>query len=106
MNQIITPAVVRRMAALSRLRLTDAELASATKNLASILNYFASIQDIDTKDVTTYDNATQLTNITREDKVRSEVLCSCATLLALAPASRGDHIQVHAVFDVSTTNNQ
>ncbi len=106
MSQIITPAVVQRMAALSRLRLTDTELASATRNLTDILNHFASIQDIDTKDVPTYDNATQLTNITRADREQSEVLCSCATLLALAPASRGDHIQVHAVFDASTTNNQ
>lgn len=106
MSQIITPAVVKRMAALSRLRLADAELASVTKNLTSILNHFSSIQDIDTEDVPTYDNATRLTNITREDKVRSEVLCSYATLLALAPASRGDHIQVPAVFDASTTDNQ
>ena len=106
MSQIITLAVVRRMAALSRLYLTDAELASATKNLTDILNHFASIQDIDTKDVPTYDNATRLTNITRADRKQSEVLCSCATLLALAPARRGNHIQVPAVFDASTTDNQ
>lgn len=106
MNKVITPAVIRRMAALSRLRLTSAELASATKDLTSILNHFTSIQNIDTKDAPTYDNATQLANITRADKARGEVLCSCATLLALAPASRGGHIQVHAVFDASTTDNQ
>ncbi|MFH1353732.1 MAG: Asp-tRNA(Asn)/Glu-tRNA(Gln) amidotransferase subunit GatC [bacterium] len=86
------------MAALSRLQLTNDEIVNATRDLTNILNHFATIQNIDTEDVPTYDNATGLTNITRADEAVNEDLCSCAVLIKAAPATRKKHIQVHAVF--------
>lgn len=95
----INKNIVERMAALSRLHLTDNEIVGATQDLTNILNHFATIQNIDTEDVPTYDNATGLNNITRADEALSEELCSRKTLIKAAPASRQEHIQVHAVFD-------
>lgn len=102
----VNKKIVKRMAALSRLRLTDAEITSATQDLTNILDHFSCIQNTDTKDIPTYDNATGLTNVTREDEAKSEELCSCADLIKAAPQSRRGHIQVHAVFDdANTTDN-
>ena len=95
----INKKIVKRMAALSRLQLTDDEISSATKDLTNILDHFSTIQNINTEDVPTYDNATGLTNVTRADEAKSEELCGCEALIKAAPAARKKHIQVHAVFD-------
>lgn len=94
----LTPAAVARIAKLVRLGITDGAAAQAARDLSKVLDHFATIKTIDTDGVPTYDNATGLANVVRDDAVRSEQHCSVQTLLAAAPAVRSRHMQVKAVF--------
>lgn len=95
----ITPEDVKHIAALARLGLTDEEIKQAAKNLSNILDHFSQIQAIDTTNVPTYDNATGLTNVTREDKAEPDAHGTCQTLLKAAPNTKDGHIKVPAVLN-------
>lgn len=95
---IITPQDVERIAALARLGITKEEVQGATHNLSNILNYFSTIQKIDTSGAFATDAPSSRANITREDIAVPEVLCSTAELLERAPLTQSSQIKVRAVF--------
>ena len=67
----ITPAEVRHVATLSRLALSDEQLAKFTGQLESILEYVAKINRIDTKNVEPMAHALPIHNVLREDGVEA-----------------------------------
>lgn len=87
------------MAELSRLELTDDELTQATQNLEGIFGHFSAIQNLDTTNVPTSDDASGLVNVSREDQTKSEELGTHGALLAQAPQVKKGQIQVKAVFN-------
>lgn len=93
----ITPQEVSRIAALSRVGLSDEEKKDVAAKLDGVLEHFTSIQAIDTTNVPAADAVSGLTNIARPDKV-GEPLCTPAALLAAAPATVRNHVQVKAAL--------
>jgi len=76
----LTPDGVRRIAALARLDLTDAELDLFARQLTSILEYADSLQAVDTAGVAPFDirigdgvwrDDTPVTSLSREDALRN-----------------------------------
>lgn len=99
MSAAVTPEEVKKVAQLGRLGLTDEEITRATSQLSGILDHFSEIQKIDVKGVPTSDDVTGLKNVTREDEVKSEVLCSTEALLAAAPETKDGQFKVKALFE-------
>ncbi len=95
---VINKDIARRMAELGRIGLSGGELAETVKDLEKALNNFSSIQKVSTKNVPTYDNATGLTNVTRQDQAAKERLAGSDDLVKAAPDNREGYIKVHAVF--------
>lgn len=100
----ITPEEVRSIARLSRLALTDEEVAQTTKDLSGILGHFSAIGDIDTANVSPLDDASGLSNITREDIATPNILCSPKDLLEQAPRVHEGYVQVPGVFEESSVS--
>ena len=99
MSEQISEDDVRRIAALARLGLDDAEVARATKDLQGILQHFSQIQDIDTTDVPMAADASGLKNVVRSDEAHPEVLTKHATLVDAAPDTKDGHVKAKAVFE-------
>ncbi len=69
----LTPAIVRHIAMLARLRLTDAEVEKFTPELAAILTYVQKLQEVDTENVEPTAQVTGLHNRFREDVIVADV---------------------------------
>ena len=94
----ISEEEVQRIAKLARLGVTDEEVTAATHDLGNVLENFAQIQSIETKDVPMATDTSGLTNITREDEAAAEVLASHEELLERAPDTKDRQLKVKAVF--------
>lgn len=87
----LTKDQVRHIAKLARLRLTDAEVEKFTTELTSILQYLDMLQEVDTKNVAATAQVTGLTNVFRDDVLRSEPIADPDHLLACSPLQVSDH---------------
>lgn len=68
----LTKKDVKHVADLSNLILTDDEILKFTPQLDKIIEFVASLSEVDTNDVVPTSQTTGLVNITREDKIVSE----------------------------------
>jgi aspartyl-tRNA(Asn)/glutamyl-tRNA(Gln) amidotransferase subunit C len=93
----LTPEDVRWVAHLARLELTDAELATMTRQLSAIVDYVAQLQGVNTDGIEPLAHAAWITNVFREDEQRLSL--PVAEALANAPDRRGDFYGVPAVLD-------
>ena len=96
---MITKQDVVKVSQLSRLGMSEEEIARATQDLGNILEHFAVIQQTDTDGIPTSDDVTGLQNVTREDKARPEDLCSADALLEQAPQTHNRYVKVKAIFN-------
>lgn len=94
--QEITPEVVRHVALLSRLELTDEEADRYAKELGKILHYVEKLGELDTSDVPPTSHSLPLQNVFRED-VSGRSL-SNQKALANAPESEDGCFRVPAVI--------
>lgn len=90
---------IKKIAALSRLRLSEEELTEASHNVSAIFDHFAAIQNVDTKEVAAADDVSALKNISRADVAEPESLAAHDRLLELFPRKSGRHLKVSAVFE-------
>lgn len=65
---MLTPAEVKKIASLARLKMDSKEAATYGEQLSNILDYIGKLNEIDTSDVEPTSNVVGLTNVTREDK--------------------------------------
>ena len=93
----LTPDEVRWVAKLARLQLSDADLATMTKQLAAIVDYVAQLQQVNTDGVEPLHHALPVHNVFREDEPRPSLPVDAA--LANAPDRRGDFYGVPAVLE-------
>jgi aspartyl-tRNA(Asn)/glutamyl-tRNA(Gln) amidotransferase subunit C len=93
----LTADQVRWVAHLARLELSDAELATMTRQLSSILDYFAQLQQVNTDGVEPLVHAIEAHNIFRADEPTPSLPVDAA--LANAPERRGDFYSVPAVLE-------
>lgn len=68
----LTKKEVLHIAELSSLKLTDEEIKKFTPQLTKIIEFVSTLNEVDTKNVEPTSQTTELSNVTREDKVVSE----------------------------------
>ncbi len=67
---MVSEDVIRKVAKIARLELTDEEVEEFTKQIDDILEVFKSLEKIDTKDVKPSFQPIEIKNVWREDKVK------------------------------------
>ena len=96
MAEAISEEQVRRVATLSRLRLSDEEVHHFTDQLRNVLGYIATLEELDVAGVEPLAHPLDLTNVFRED-VEGEPL-SVEAALRNAPATEGPFFRVPKVL--------
>ncbi len=92
----ITLEEVRRVAALARLELSEAEVGRMTGQLDAILSYVAKLDEIETTGVAVTTHSQAVVNAFREDEVRPSLPRERA--LANAPEQNGEAFVVPRVI--------
>lgn len=96
MGKTIDLDMVRHIGRLARIELTDEQVRTFAPQLASILEYFDKLQELDTADVEPMAHAVELHNVLGDD-VPGESLAP-ADALANAPRRDGDFFKVPKVI--------
>lgn len=86
-------ADVRRLARLSRLKLTETEVSNYTHELTAILGYVEQLQDVDVSGLEPTSQVTGLQNVVRADE-EVDYGVSPKDLLANAPAQQDNMFKV------------
>lgn len=89
---------VERIARLAHLAVPEEELESFRRQLSSILDYVGQLGEVDLRGVEPTAHVTGVSNVLREDVVRTTPAEVRRALLDAAPAREGDLIKVKAVF--------
>jgi len=92
----LTPDVVRHLAGLSRIALTDAEIEKLTGELGAIVDSVAKVSEVATPDVPATSHPIPLTNVFRPDV--PGVTLTTAQALAGAPEHDGVRFKVSAIL--------
>lgn len=87
-----------KLARLSRLRLTDAELDIFAVELTKILDYVRMLDDVDVGELKPTYQVTGLENVTRPDEIK-DYRISQAELLKNVPAVEADQIKVKRILE-------
>jgi aspartyl-tRNA(Asn)/glutamyl-tRNA(Gln) amidotransferase subunit C len=87
---------VKSVAELARLHLSPEELERMRNQLSSILEHIAALDELDTAAIPPTAQVIELSNVMREDEVRSSL--SVEQVLANAPRKTDGFIEVHAVL--------
>ena len=92
----ISIADVEKIAKLAKLRFSEDEKIKVTKQLDEILRYMEKLKEINTENITPVYHVHEITNIVREDKVKSWLTQEEA--LANAPKKHEGHFSVPKVI--------
>lgn len=96
MTQVSRDAV-QKLAALSAIKLSDAEIDGLQTDLSRILEYVEQLNELATDNVTPAYQVTGLENVYRRDEVEPGTVDREA-LLALAPETKNDQVKVPKVI--------
>ncbi|MHC4116518.1 MAG: Asp-tRNA(Asn)/Glu-tRNA(Gln) amidotransferase subunit GatC [Planctomycetota bacterium] len=91
---------VRKVAKLSRLQLTDAEVGEFTGQLSAILGYVEKMNEADTENVEPLAHCLPISNVFRSDNVKESLGTEKA--LANAPQRDGDFFKVPKILDTGS----
>lgn len=93
----ITEDVVKNVAKLARLAVSDEEAGKLAPQLAEIISYAEQLQQLDLTDVPPTSHSLVLVNVLRDDVTHTGLPREEA--LANAPDSDGEHVRVPAVLE-------
>lgn len=93
----ITKAQIEHLAQLARLEITEAEKKKYGEQIASILDYFNKLKELDTEGVDPLAQVFDLKDVTREDVATQPF--SGDEVLAEAPELERRHIKVKKIFN-------
>jgi aspartyl-tRNA(Asn)/glutamyl-tRNA(Gln) amidotransferase subunit C len=93
----LTPEDVRKVAQLARLKLSDEQIERLTPRLAEVLNYVATLEEVDTEHVQPMAHAIELTDVLREDAVSPGL--SREQALANSPKTDGRYFLVPPILE-------
>lgn len=93
----IDQAQVRRVAVLSRLELSDAEVAQFSTQLSSIVEYIEKLNELDTDNVEPLAHCLPVHNVLREDVPKPSLSNDAA--LANAPEREDEYFKVPKILD-------
>lgn len=97
MTKRIDEALVRKVARLSRLDLTEAEVEEFTEQLSAILEYVEKMNELDTTGVEPLAHCLPISNVFREDSVKESL--GTEKTLANAPQRDGEYFKVPKIMD-------
>ncbi len=97
MPEKIDSEQVRKVAKLSRLELSDAEVAEFTGQLGAILEYVEQMNELDTADVEPLAHCLPISNVFRADEIKPSLGTDKA--LANAPEREGPFFKVPKILD-------
>ena len=96
MPEQISPEVVRKVARLARLSLSDDEVARMTSQLGGMLEHFRDVDALKLDDVAPMSQPLPLSNVLRDDVVAPGL--DRAEVLASAPAAQDDRFRVPPII--------
>ena len=96
MSDTVDEKLVRHVSLLSRITLSDAEVATFGAQLSSIVSYFGKLNELDTTDVEPMAHALDFHNVLADDVLAAGLSPDAA--LANAPARDGDFFSVPKVI--------
>ncbi len=96
MPEQISPEVVRKVARLARLALTDEEVARMTSQLGGMLEHFRDVDALKLDAVAPMSQPLPLSNVLRDDVVAPGL--DRAEVLANAPAAQDDRFRVPPII--------
>ena len=99
MAKKIDQTQVRKVAKLSRLELTEAEVEEFTAQLSAILDYVEKMNELDTADVEPLAHCLPITNVFRADSVKESL--GTEKTLGNAPQRDGEFFKVPKILDAS-----
>lgn len=88
---------ILKLARLSKLELSDAQVEKFRTEIAEIMNYVEQLQSVDVSGLQPTDQVTGLKNVTRADEIKQ--LQSKEELLKNLPGREGDLIKVKRVIE-------
>ena len=97
MAERIDESQVRKVAKLSRLRLTDEEVGEFTGQLSAIIGYVEKMNELDTENVEPLAHCLPISNVFRQDRVKESLGTERA--LANAPQRDGEFFKVPKILD-------
>jgi aspartyl-tRNA(Asn)/glutamyl-tRNA(Gln) amidotransferase subunit C len=97
MSEPLRAAAVQKVAHLSRLKLTDEEVARFGRQLGDVLKYVELLNTVDTTGVEPMAHAVETTNVFRADEERPSL--SRADALANAPKADGRYFLVPQILE-------
>jgi len=100
MAQKIDQAEVRKVAKLSRLDLTEAEVEEFTGQLSAILDYMEKMNELDTANIEPLAHCLPVSNVFREDSVKESL--GTEETLSNAPQRDGEFFKVPKILDDSS----
>ena len=100
MSERIDEAQVRKVAKLSRLDLSDKEIADITIQLSGILGYIEKLNEVDTSNVEPLAHCLPISNVFRADKIKESL--GTEKTLANAPQTDKDFFKVPKILDDSS----
>ena len=100
MAKKIDQAQVRKVAKLSRLELTKAEVEEFTGQLSAILDYVEKMNELDTANVEPLAHCLPISNVFRQDCVKESL--GTEKTLGNAPQRDGDFFKVPKILDDSS----
>ncbi|KPJ66163.1 MAG: glutamyl-tRNA amidotransferase [Coxiella sp. DG_40] len=100
MKQKIDEAQVRKVAKLSRLDITEAEVEEFTGQLSAILDYMDKLNELNTADVEPLAHCLPISNVFRKDSVKESL--GTEKTLANAPKRDGEFFKVPKILDDSS----
>jgi len=100
MAKKIDQAQVKKVAKLSRLQLTEAEIVELTHQLSAILDYVEKLNELDTTNVEPLAHCLPIKNVFRADEVKESL--GTEKTLANAPQRDGSFFKVPKILDDSS----
>lgn len=89
---------VQHIAKLARIELSEKDIAKFQKELASILEYFEILAEVEDSNAQPMIHAVSLQNIVREDRAKPKSAKEAAELLAMAPGVKDGYLKVKSIL--------
>jgi len=96
---MIPPEDILHIARLARITLTPDEVGRFTHELSNILEFAATLEEVDTTAVEALTGGTAIENAFRDDQPGDALGADAALLIESAPAHHDGYVAVKAVFD-------
>lgn len=96
---MISKEQIEHIAKLARIELTEKEKEKFTKELSSILNYVEKLNKVETKNIESIKQITELENVIRNDESGIKNQETRNKILKQVPKRKGDYFQVPKIFE-------